>query len=108
MFKVAHRCVDVCTYPEGSRVRNTNRQVSKDGQHAVRKRRFESQVMRNLMNGQEEVLVRRRANDVGSHKCLPRQERRVAQSIGAEELQANNAEHDGDSQDLWAAEFEDL
>jgi hypothetical protein len=100
--------VGIPTYPERSRVRNANRQISEDSQHAVRKWRFKSQIMRNLMNSQEEILVRRRANDVSSHKCLPRQERRVAQGIGAEELQANNAEHDRDSQDLGAAEFEDL
>jgi hypothetical protein len=100
--------VDVPTYPEGCRVRNANGQVRENRQHAVRKRRFESQIMRDLMNSQEEVLVRRRANDVSSHKCLPRQECRVAQRISAEELQANNAEHDRDGQNLGAAEFEDL
>jgi hypothetical protein len=100
--------VDVPTYPERSRVRNANRQISENRQHAVRKRRLKSQIMRDLMNSQEKVLVRRRANDVSSHECLPRQERRVAQRISAEELQANNAEHDRDGQDLGAAEFEDL
>jgi hypothetical protein len=100
--------VGVRTYPEGSRVRNSNGQVGENSQHAVRKRRLESQIVRDLMNSQEKVLVRRRANNVGSHKCLPRQERRVAQGIGAEELQADYAEDDGDGQDLRTAEFEDL
>lgn len=58
-------------YPEGRRVRNANGQVGKDSQHAVRKRRFEGQVVRNLMNGQEEVLVRRRANNVRCQEGLP-------------------------------------
>lgn len=96
------------TYPERSRVGNPNRQVGKDSKHAVRKWRLEGQVVRDLMNSQEEVLVGGCANDVGRQKRLPRPEGRVAQSVGAEELQADNAEDDEEGQGLGAAEFQDL
>lgn len=66
------------TYPERSRVGNSNGQIGKDSKHAVRKWRLEGQVMRDLMNSQEEVLVGGCANDVGRQKRLPRPEGRVA------------------------------
>jgi hypothetical protein len=60
------------------------------------------------MDGQEEVLVCRCADDIGSQECRPRQERSVSQCVGTEELQADNTEHDRDCQRLRAAEFQNL
>ena len=60
------------------------------------------------MDGQEEVLVCRSADDIGSQECLPRKERGVSQCVGTEELQTDNTEHDGDCQRLRAAEFQNL
>jgi hypothetical protein len=64
--------------------------------------------MRDLMNSQKQVLVRRRANDIRGQERLPRQKRRVAQSVRAEELQTHDGNHKRESQRLRAAELENL
>lgn len=58
-------------YPERSRVWDANGQVCENRKHAVGKRRLEGQVVRDLMDCQEEILVRRCANGIGSQECLP-------------------------------------
>ena len=60
------------------------------------------------MYGQEEVLVRRGANDVGCEKHGPGYEGRVTEAVGAENLEADYCEDEWDGERFWAAEFEDL
>ena len=52
------------TYPERSAVWDANGQVRKDGEQAVGQRRAEGQVVGDLVDCEEEVLVRRRAENV--------------------------------------------
>ena len=59
------------SYPERGGVGNAYRQVGKDSQQPIGKRRLEGQVVRDLMDGQEEVLVGGRADDVGRNESLP-------------------------------------
>ena len=52
-------------YAERSAVGNANRQVGEDGKDSVCQGGSEGQVVRNLVDGEEEVLVCGRTNDIG-------------------------------------------
>jgi hypothetical protein len=60
------------------------------------------------MDCQKQILVRRRADDVCGEEEGPRKGRRVAQEVGAEDLEADNEEDGPFSQRLGAAELQDL
>lgn len=79
-------------HPKRSTIRQPNRQIGKDGKQPVRQRRPECQVMRDLMDREEEVLVRRCANNIRGHQEPPIQHRRVAQEIGTQDLQGDDAQ----------------
>lgn len=51
-------------HPKARTVRNSDRQIRKDSEEPVRSARFECQVVRYLMYGQEQILVRCCANEV--------------------------------------------
>lgn len=60
------------------------------------------------MDGEEEVLVCRGANDVGGRQELPREDGGVAQEVGDEDLQTDHAGDDVLGERLGAAELGDL
>lgn len=95
-------------YPERRAVRHANGQVRKDREQPVGQRRPESQVVRDLVDGQEEILVRCRANNVSHRPELPRPEFRVAQEVGAGDLYGDDEGDDVLGQGLGAAELGDL
>jgi hypothetical protein len=61
-----------------------------------------------LVNGEEEVLIRGGAEDVGNCPELPRPERRVAQEVGEQQLEGDDTGDDILGQGLGTAEFRDL
>jgi hypothetical protein len=71
---------------ERGAVGDADGQVGEDGDDAVGDRRAESQVVGDLVNSEEQVLVGGGADDVGRQEEGPRQEGRVAQAVGAGDL----------------------
>lgn len=64
--------------------------------------------MRDLMNGEEQVLVRRRAKDVRDRPELPRPKRRRRQIPRPEDLHGDDAEDNPFGQRLRATKLGDL
>jgi hypothetical protein len=64
--------------------------------------------VRDLVDGEEEVLVRGSAEDVGDGPELPRPEGGVAQEVGEQQLEADDGGDDVLGQGLGAAQFGDL
>lgn len=64
--------------------------------------------MRDLVDGQKEVLVGGRADNVAQRPEPPRPKRRVSQNIGAGELQGDNKGDNIFGQWLGAAKLRDL
>ena len=64
--------------------------------------------MRDLVDGEEEVLVRGGAEDVGDGPELPGPEGGVAQEVGEQQLEADDAGDDVLGQGLGAAQLGDL
>ena len=62
------------SYPEGGAIRSPDGQVGEDSEQAIGQGRPEGEVVRDLVDGQEEVLVRRCPKDVGDRPELPRPE----------------------------------
>jgi len=60
------------------------------------------------MNREEKVLVRRRADHVRGHQEPPGQHRRVAQEVGTQDLQQNDAQYDIFRERFRPAELEYL
>jgi len=56
---------------EGGGVGDANGKVGEDGEEPVEERGLESKIVRNLVDGEEEVLVCGRANDVGGEEKGP-------------------------------------
>lgn len=100
--------VQVSTNPKGSTVGNANGQIGNNGEQPVGERAPKGQVVRNLVDGQEQVLVRRGAKDVRDGPELPGPEWRGPQHVGEEDLQADDAGDDVLGQGFGAAELEDL
>ena len=65
------------TYPERGAVRQPNREIGKDCQQAIAHWGPEGQVMRNFMDGEEEVLVGGCSDQVCGCKEPPGQHRGV-------------------------------
>ena len=61
----------VCTHPEGRRVWNPNWQIGENGKQSVRSWALESQVVGNLVDSEEQVLVRCGPDDVGGEEERP-------------------------------------
>lgn len=80
--------------PERSTVGQPDRKVGEDGKEAVGQGRPESEVVGDLMDGQEEILVRGGANDVGDRPELQGPEGRVSEEVGAKDLKGNDAGDD--------------
>lgn len=93
---------------ERGTVGNANGQVGEDGEQTVGGRRAEGKVVRDLVDGQEEVLVGSRAYDVGQGPEGQREEGRVAQQVGAVDLHRHDKCHDVLGQGLGAAQLGDL
>lgn len=64
--------------------------------------------MRDLVDGQEQVLVGGGAEDVGDGPELPGEEGSVAQEMGEEQLEADDSSNDVLGQRLGTAELGDL
>ena len=75
-----------CYYSECSAIWDADREVRDDGKEPVRERRFEREVVRDLMDSEEEVLICRRADDVGRQEEREGEDGRVAEEGGAEDL----------------------
>lgn len=75
------------TYPERSTVGQPNWQIGEYGQQAIGHRGPEGQVVRDLMDGQEQVLVRRCTNYICRREEFPGQHGRVTEQICAADLQ---------------------
>lgn len=56
----------VLTYPERSTVRNANGQVGNNSDQTIGQRALEGKIVRDLVDGQKQVLVRGGAKDVGN------------------------------------------
>lgn len=94
--------------PKARTVRDSNRQVRKDCQNPVVKRLPECKVMRDLMDGEEEVLVRCCADDIGREEEWPREEGLVAEGVDGRELDRDDEEDGPFCEGLGAAELGDL
>lgn len=91
--------------PEAGAVGHADRQVRDDGEQPVRRRRPERQVVADLVDRQEQVLVRRRPHHVRERPEPGREERRVAQGVGARDLDADYEEDDVFREGFGAAEL---
>lgn len=96
------------TYSERGRVGNADWQVGDDSEKAVCKTRFECKVVRDLVNGQEEVLVGSGTNDVRREPETPGPERSVAEKVCTGALKAYHGEDKGNRQGLGSTQFENL
>lgn len=91
--------------PEGGAVGDTDGQVCEDGEEAVGRRRAEGEVVADLMYGEEEVLVRGCADDVGEEPEIGGEEGRAADEVGAGYLDRDDEEDDIFGQGLRTAEL---
>lgn len=96
------------TYPERSTVGQTDWDVGEDGQQTVGHSRPEGEVVGDLVDGEEEVLVRGGSDHVCSCEKFPVEHGGVAEQVGAEDLEGDNAENDIFGQGLWSAELGNL
>lgn len=81
------------THPEGSTVWQSNRDIGKDGQHTVRQRRPEGQIVGDLMNSEEQILVRRSSNHVCRSQESPVKDRGIAEEVRAGQLDRHDKEN---------------
>lgn len=96
------------TYSERSTVRNAYGQIRETGEQTVRHWRPEGQIVRDLMNCEENVLIGGGTDDVGSEEEGPGEDGRIAEEVGACYLQCDDTGDDVFSQWLGAAELRDL
>lgn len=96
------------TYSERSAVGNANGKVGKDSDQTVETRTLESQVMRDLVNSEKQVLVGGRAKDVGYSPELPREEGCRLEHPREEDLEGDDAEDDPFGKRFGTAELGDL
>jgi hypothetical protein len=96
------------THPEGSTVWQSDRNVCKDSQHTVGQWRPEGQIVGDLMNSEEQVLVRRSSNHVCRSQEAPVKDRGIAEEVRAGQLDRHNEENNPFCQGLRAAELGDL
>ena len=75
------------------RVRYTNWEVCKDGKQSVVDAGTECQVMADLMDGEEEILVRRRSSHVCCEKEGPGENGGIFEKVCAEDLQSHDERH---------------
>lgn len=76
---------------EGGRVGNSDGNVGNNGEEAIGKRRAKGEVVGDLVDSEEKVLVRRRAEDVGYEPKLPAEERGVPEGICQTDLESHDA-----------------
>ena len=81
-------------YLECSRVRDPDGQVREHCERLVRSDTSECQVVRDLVDGEEQVLVRGGANDVGEAPEGPGEEGRRSEHVGTQDLDTDDEEHD--------------
>ena len=78
--------------PEGCAVGDADRQVGEDCQESICCRGAEGEVVRDLVDGEEEVLVGSRADRVGCQEEGEGEEGRAAEEVGACYLECNDEE----------------
>ena len=95
-------------WAERGAVGDANGQVGKNSDDTVGQRRAKGQVVRDLMDSEEQVLVRRSADDVGCQEEAPRPDGCVAKEVGAGDLDGHDEEDKPFGERLGAAELGDL
>ena len=95
-------------YAERSAVGEPDGDVGEDGEDPVGGRGAEGQVVGDFVDGEEEVLVRGRADNVGGQGEGEGQHGGVAERDGAGQLQSDDAEDVVLGQGFGAAELRDL
>lgn len=96
------------THPERSTVRQPNWKIGEDCKQAVYKWRLEGQIMRDLMDGQKQVLVRSGSNHIGRGQELPVENRGVAEQIGTGELDRDDKKDNPFCERLGATKLRNL
>ena len=71
------------THPKARTIRNPNRQIRHNRQRPIHPGRPKRQIMRYLMNSQEQILIRSSAHNIRRSPELPAKEGRVAEQVGA-------------------------
>lgn len=79
---------------ERGAVGDADGQVGEDSEQSVGRRRAEGEVVADLVDGEEQVLVRGGADDVRKQPETRREEGCVPQQPGAEDLDRHDEEHD--------------
>ena len=74
-------------YSEGSTVWEANWQIRKHSDCAIGIRRLERQIVRYLVDGEEQVLICRCSDDIGCQEELPGEEGSFFDEVGAEYLE---------------------
>jgi len=92
-------------WPKGGAVWNADGQAGEDGEEAVGQWRSEGEIVRNLVDGEEEVLVCGGADDVGGEEEGPGEHGRVAEEVGTGDLERYDESDDVFCEGLGAAEF---
>jgi len=70
-------------WPKTRTIRNPNRQIRHNRQRSIHPGRPKRQIMRYLMNSQEQILIRSSAHNIRRSPELPAKEGRVAEQVGA-------------------------
>lgn len=96
------------TYAERGTVGNADGQVRCDCKCSVRCPRLEREIVRDFMNGEEEVLVGGSPDNVGGENEWQGEHRCVAEQHCATDLDGHDKKTKVLGQRLWAAELEDL
>lgn len=96
------------TYSKGGAVWDANGQIRNDGEQPVGEWTLEGEVVRDFVDGEEQVLVGGRAKDVGNGPELEREEGRIAEVVCESDLEADDAGDDVLGQGLMATELGDL
>lgn len=91
------------SYPETGAVWDTNRQIRDDGKETVRRRVPESKIVRDLVDGEEQVLIGGSTNDIGKGPELEGEEWRRAKVECGRGLQGNDGDDDVLGQRFGAA-----
>lgn len=96
------------SYSEGSAVGDADGKVGKDGEEAVGGAVLEGQVVGDFVDGEEEVLVGRGADNVGNGPEFERPKGRRLEIDGEGDLKGDDASDDVFGQRLGATELCDL
>lgn len=100
--------IDRGAHLERGRVRDADREVCEDGESLVGSDAPEREVVRDLMDGKEEIVIRGAANHVRREEENGRQGVRVSQEVRKDYLQRDDKEYDPLRQRFVAHKLRDL